>query len=73
MGFTCRYLGEQPAPDGSGVPCDVFAYRCRWCSFHGIVGAAIGRRHWPWQCPGCSRKYDHFHPLDAALPVPAPP
>ena len=33
----------------------------------GLVGAPILSKEWPFQCPGCSRKYTHWRPVDGGV------
>ena len=66
--MQAKYIEKRALKDGTEY--DSFNFACRWCSFRGIVGAAIHLREWPWQCPGCSRKYIHWHPGDGEPLVP---
>ena len=64
-----KYLGEKAMPDprtGVPGPFDLLEFECRRCDLRGLLGAPILRKEWPFQCPGCSRKYTHWRPVDGA-------
>ncbi len=52
---------------------DYFTFTCRWCEWHGLVGAphrAADRTDWPWQCPACARKYHYWRPRNRPTAAP---
>ena len=54
-----KYLGERQVGPRHY---DSFDFRCRWCKRRAIVLVPLERDVDVWKCPGCNRKYTHWHP-----------
>ena len=70
-----KYLGEKRLPDPRTgnlqlADFDLFLFECKWCEVRGVVGAPIFRKEWPFHCPGCSRKYNHWRPNAGSPGIP---